>query len=103
MNIFLCCSAGMSTSMLVNKMKQAAEQQGLTCQINAYSITEFEERLSQNDVCLVAPQVKFKFEQFKQRAEEEGKACGLIEMLDYGMMKGDVILEQALKLYQSLK
>lgn len=103
MKIFLCCSAGMSTSMLVNKMREAAQQKGLSCEINAYSITEFEERLRQNNVCLVAPQVKFQFEHFKQRATEEGKACGLIDMLDYGMMKGDVILDQAVKLYQSLK
>ncbi|WP_295894520.1 PTS sugar transporter subunit IIB [uncultured Vibrio sp.] len=102
MKIFLCCSAGMSTSMLVNKMKSSATEKGVSCEINAYSISEFEERLSENDVCLVAPQVKFKFEQFKQRAEEEGKACDLIDMLNYGMMKGDVILDQAIKLYKSL-
>ncbi|MEZ9230710.1 PTS sugar transporter subunit IIB [Vibrio amylolyticus] len=102
MKIFLCCSAGMSTSMLVSKMKNAADEKGLDCEINAYSITEFEQRLSENDVCLVAPQVKFKLDHFKQRAEEEGKACDLIDMLNYGMMKGDVILDQAVGLYKSL-
>ncbi|MEZ8825100.1 PTS sugar transporter subunit IIB [Vibrio amylolyticus] len=102
MKIFLCCSAGMSTSMLVSKMKNAADEKGLDCEINAYSITEFEQRLSENDVCLVAPQVKFKFDHFKQRAQEEGKACDLIDMLNYGMMKGDVILDQAVGLYKSL-
>ncbi|GLO63153.1 PTS sugar transporter subunit IIB [Vibrio sp. MACH09] len=103
MKIFLCCSAGMSTSMLVNKMRVAAQQKELSCEINAYSVSEFEKRLQQNDVCLIAPQVKYQFKQFKQRATEEGKACGLIDMLDYGMMKGDVILEQAVELYQSLE
>lgn len=103
MKIFLCCSAGMSTSMLVNKMQQAAKQKGIECEINAYSISEFEDRLRENDVCLVAPQVKFQFENFKHRAEEQGKACGLIEMIDYGMMKGDEILNQAIALYSSLK
>ncbi len=92
----------MSTSMLVKKMETAAQDKGISCEINAYSITEFEQRLVENDVCLVAPQVKFKLDQFKQRAEEEGKACDLIDMLNYGMMKGDVILDQAVELHKSL-
>lgn len=101
MKIFLCCSAGMSTSMLVNKMKASATQKGVDCEINAYSVSEFEDRLRENDVCLVAPQVKFQFEHFNDRAKEDGKVCGLIEMLDYGMMNGDKVLDQAIKLYKS--
>ena len=30
MNILLCCSAGMSTSLLVNKMEKAAVEEGLS-------------------------------------------------------------------------
>ncbi|MCG9627753.1 PTS sugar transporter subunit IIB [Vibrio mediterranei] len=101
MKIFLCCSAGMSTSMLVSKMKESAVRKNIVCEINAYSISEFEDRLKENDVCLVAPQVKFQFEHFNDRAIAEGKVCGLIEMLDYGMMNGDKILEQAISLYKS--
>lgn len=102
MNIFLCCAAGMSTSLLVKKMREAAVEQQITCSINAYSISEFESALEENDVCLVAPQVRFQFEKFKARAEEKGKACGLIDMMTYGMMKGDVVFEQAVALYQSI-
>ncbi|OAN13060.1 PTS sugar transporter subunit IIB [Photobacterium jeanii] len=101
MKIFLCCAAGMSTSMLVNKMEQAAKDKGIECEISAHSIAEFEDCLKWSDVCLVAPQVKFKFEEFKQAAEAQGKACGLIDMMNYGMMKGDVVLEQAIALHES--
>ncbi|UJF18132.1 PTS sugar transporter subunit IIB [Vibrio sp. SS-MA-C1-2] len=100
MKVFLCCSAGMSTSMLVTKMREEAEKLKLDCTINAYSISEFEACLVENDVCLVAPQVKFKYEDFKQRAEQSGKSCGLIEMMDYGMLRGDKILKQAIDLYE---
>ena len=31
--IFLCCAAGMSTSMVVNKMKQAATEKGIEAEI----------------------------------------------------------------------
>jgi len=102
MKIFLCCAAGMSTSMLVKKMREAADKKDIDCTINAYSISEFEASLAENDVCLVAPQVKFQFEEFKKRAEDSGKACGLIDMMTYGMMKGDVVLDQAVNLYQSM-
>ncbi len=40
--IFLCCAAGMSTSMVVNKMRQAAQHEGIEAEINAYSISAFE-------------------------------------------------------------
>ncbi|GAD90042.1 putative phosphotransferase system enzyme IIB component [Vibrio halioticoli NBRC 102217] len=101
MRIFLCCSAGMSTSMLVKKMKESAAERGIDCTIDAFSISEFETHLAQNDVCLVAPQVKFKFNDFKARADSVGKGCGLIEMANYGMMNGELVLNQAISLYNT--
>ncbi len=51
--ILLCCSAGMSTSMLVKKMEQAAEKQGLECKIDALSVNAFDEAIKEYDVCLL--------------------------------------------------
>lgn len=39
--IMLCCSAGMSTSLLMKKMIAEAEQRGLPVEINAYGVAEF--------------------------------------------------------------
>ncbi len=36
--IMLCCSAGMSTSMLVRKMVEVADQRGLAVQIDAWAL-----------------------------------------------------------------
>ncbi|QFI36959.1 PTS sugar transporter subunit IIB [Moritella marina ATCC 15381] len=99
--VFLCCAAGMSTSMVVNKMRKAAEESGVEAEINAYSISAFETELKKNDVCLVAPQVKYKFAEFSKRCEEENVACGQIDMMQYGMMKGKEILQQAIDLKAS--
>ncbi|WP_194435537.1 PTS sugar transporter subunit IIB [Vibrio fluminensis] len=101
MKIFLCCAAGMSTSMLVTKMEKAAQEQNLECEISAHSVAEFDDCITVCDVCLVAPQVKFKFDDFKREAEALGKGCGLIDMMNYGMLKGDAVLEQAIELYRS--
>ncbi|MEZ8826041.1 PTS sugar transporter subunit IIB [Vibrio amylolyticus] len=101
MKIFLCCAAGMSTSMLVSKMEAAAKDKNIECDISAHSISEFDECIKWSDVCLVAPQVKFKYEEFKQVASDLGKGCGLIDMMNYGLLKGDAVLDQALSLYPS--
>ncbi|CAH0536676.1 PTS sugar transporter subunit IIB [Vibrio marisflavi] len=96
--IFLCCAAGMSTSMVVNKMRQAAQHEGIEAEINAYSISAFETEVKRNDVCLVAPQVKYRYQEFSKRCQEENVACGQIDMMHYGIMKGKEILQQAINL-----
>jgi PTS system cellobiose-specific IIB component len=99
MKIFLCCAAGMSTSMLVSKMELSAKDKDINCEISAHSIAEFDECLRWSDVCLVAPQVRFKYEEFKQEANEQGKGCGLIDMMNYGLLNGEAVLEQAIDLF----
>lgn len=42
--IMLCCSAGMSTSLLMKKMIAEAEQRGLPVEINAYGVAELPNR-----------------------------------------------------------
>lgn len=43
--IMLCCAAGMSTSMLVQKMRAEAEKRALAVEINAYPVAEIESML----------------------------------------------------------
>ncbi|GAA5647872.1 PTS sugar transporter subunit IIB [Vibrio proteolyticus] len=96
--ILLCCSAGMSTSMLVRKMEQAAEIKGIECKIDALSVNAFEDAIKEYDVCLLGPQVRFQLEALQKTAQEHGKNIAAISPQAYGMMKGDEVLEQALAL-----
>lgn len=57
--IVLCCAAGMSTSMLVNKMTAEAQQRALALEIYAVPVAEFERELPNADVILLGPQVKY--------------------------------------------
>ena len=57
--ITLFCSAGMSTSLLVNKMKEAASAAGKDYEIAAYSMNEAPEKGKTADVILLGPQVRF--------------------------------------------
>ena len=99
MRIVLCCAAGMSTSMLVNKMQSAAQGRGLTIDIKAVPVAEFERILPDADVVLLGPQVKFEAARLMTIAEPQGKAVAVIDMMDYGMMRGEQVLDTALALH----
>ncbi|MGL4654040.1 PTS sugar transporter subunit IIB [Cetobacterium sp. ZOR0034] len=96
--ILLCCSAGMSTSLLVTKMKKAAEENKLSIEINAVALELFDENLPNYDVFLLGPQVKFKKNDFQKKADAYDKKVEVINMIDYGTMNGKKVLEFALSL-----
>ncbi len=96
--IFLCCAAGMSTSMVVKKMKEAALQKGIEVEITAVGMDEFDATLPNYDCCLIGPQIKYKQAEFKAKGEALGKKVAVINAMDYGMMKGEKILNDALAL-----
>ncbi|NLS12510.1 PTS sugar transporter subunit IIB [Vibrio sp. SM6] len=96
--IFLVCSAGMSTSMVVTKMREAAQSKGIDTEIKAYSVSEFSDVVDQYQVCLVAPQIKYEFDRLSGICNEKGVKCGQIGMMEYGMMNGAAILDAALAL-----
>ena len=90
----------MSTSMVVNKMKQAAAAKGIETQIVAVAMEEFDNTLPNYDCCLLGPQIKYKFDEFKKKAEAAGKPIAVINNMDYGMMRGDKIPADALAMMQ---
>lgn len=101
--ILLCCSAGMSTSMVVQKMQKAASQQGLDASIDAVGMEEFNEKIAEYDCCLLGPQIKYKLADFQKQATEYNKPVTVINTMDYGMLNGDKILKAALALIESHK
>lgn len=96
--ILLCCSAGMSTSLLVTKMKKVAEEKGIDVEINAIALELFEENLPNYDVFLLGPQVKFKKTDFQKKADAFNKKVDVINMIDYGTMNGAKVLDFTLSL-----
>ncbi|EJG1086789.1 PTS sugar transporter subunit IIB [Vibrio parahaemolyticus] len=96
--IALCCAAGMSTSMLVDKMRQHAEKEGIECEIKAFPDSEFEKVIEEYDCVLLGPQVRFKLNDFSKIAEAMDKKVEVIQMMDYGAMRGDKVLKFALDL-----
>lgn len=97
--IALFCAGGMSTSILVKKMKEAAEKIGLEVDLEAYPESTLAKRLEEGiDVALLGPQVRFKLTSLKALCEPKGVPIDVINTMDYGLMNGEKVLNQALKL-----
>ncbi|PTM57888.1 PTS sugar transporter subunit IIB [Desmospora activa] len=98
MNILLVCAAGMSTSLLVSKMKEAADSKGVNVTIQAVSADQAQKHLDEIDVLLLGPQVRYKLPQFKKEGEKRGIPVDVINPADYGRINGQGVLEFALRL-----
>lgn len=101
MNIYLVCNAGMSTSILVKKMQEAAAQKGLAdVNIEAFSVEILDERVDSADCVLLGPQIRHMLADVQKIVA--GKCpVAVIDMRDYGMIRGDKVLDKALKLMEA--
>ena len=89
------CSAGMSTSILVNNMRKYA---GPDDEIKACPLGELEYKIEDCDVILVSPQIRFQYDLIRDMAETYGKKAALIDPYAYSHMEEAKILQQALDL-----
>lgn len=96
--IILCCSAGMSTSLLVSKMQASAKERGIDAQIQAMSEADVKNHEDEMDVLLLGPQVRFILSRMKSKYEPMGIPVDVIPTVDYGTMNGAKVLDFALKL-----
>ncbi|EKQ51315.1 MULTISPECIES: PTS sugar transporter subunit IIB [unclassified Clostridium] len=96
--IKLFCASGMSTSVLVNKMKEAAKVKGVDAEIIAYPESQMDRHLDSMDVALLGPQVGYTLGKAKSLCEPKGVPVEVIPMVDYGMMNGAKVLDLALSL-----
>jgi PTS system cellobiose-specific IIB component len=93
--ILLVCAAGMSTSLLVNKMLDAAKEKGVEVEITALPVSEASKLVDQVDMVLLGPQVRFQ----KPQVDALVKGRIPVEVIDmrlYGTMNGKAVLENAL-------
>ncbi len=86
----------MSTSLLVNKMKEAAAAQGLDYEIAAYSLGDFDEKAPLADVILLGPQVRYALDKLKKQHPDY--KISDIPMRLYGLMDGKGTIEIAKKM-----
>lgn len=82
MKILLICAAGMSTSILMKKMEQYTNDQGIDLDIKAVGLMDYQDYAQDYDVILLGPQVSYKLDSVK---ETVSKPVATIPTMDYAM------------------
>ena len=98
MNVMFVCSAGMSTSLLVEKVRKVAEEKGVDVEVYAVGEAEARKDLAQADVLLLGPQVRYLENSFKKAIGDSKTKIGVVDMKSYGRMDGEKVLEQIMEL-----
>ena len=75
-HLTLICMAGISTSLLVNKMKRLIRNENLEIAVTAMSERAFQGYTGQTDVLLLGPQLGHRFESLKEQYESKGIRIG---------------------------
>lgn len=96
--ILLACSAGMSTTLLVSRMKEEAKVRGIEAEIWAVTQDQAPSEMEQADVLLIGPQMKFLKEKLSKIADELETPLDVIDPEAYGRVDGKGVLDQALAL-----
>lgn len=101
--IYLFCDSGMSTSLLVTKMKEVAAKHNLDLEIAAYPYGKAHAIITkQNPDCvLLGPQVRFLFKSMQEKYHPLGIPVEVIDAADYGVMNGENVLKQAIAIIKS--
>ncbi len=91
--IYLFCSAGMSTSLLVSKMRAQAAKYEVPVEIEAFSETFAAEKGPEADVILLGPQIAYLLPDIQRLLP--GKAIEVIDSTLYGKVDGLGVLKAA--------
>lgn len=91
--IYLFCSAGMSTSLLVSKMRQQAEKYEVPVVIEAFSETLVLQKGNDADLVLLGPQIAWKHSEIQRLLPT--KNVEVIDSVLYGKVDGLGVLKAA--------
>lgn len=95
MKILLCCNAGMSSSILVSKIREAGEKRGMDITIKAVANSSIKDQVGLWDVCLVGPQLIYAVPSIKQQLHIP---VASVEPRTYALADGDQALDFAISL-----
>ena len=102
MKVLLVCNAGMSTSILVQKMEMAAKEQNIDLTITVLGFTQAEKVLKEWDIVMLGPQVRHQLVGLEKAAEGQ-VPVEVIDMKDYGTMNGANVLKRAIEIVEARK
>ena len=96
MKKLLCCANGLSTSILMQKMRKWGKEKGIELEVIAKPSSDIENVYKDYDCILVGPQIAYQLEEIKGIAV--GKPVDKINPADYGLGNVENIMKQVHKL-----
>ncbi len=96
-NILISCSGGFSSSLVISKVKKAAQNKGLEVNTWAINCADIEDNVSKADILLIAPQIQYELPHATEVAKAAGIPCLPVSQADYGRCNGEHILETVLE------
>lgn len=99
MKVALVCTAGMSTSLVVEKMKKALREDEKGSVIKAIPMDNLENCINEFDVILLGPQIRYKKDEFERLGKKYNIPVAVINTMDYGLVNGEKILDTARSLF----
>ncbi|MGL6064767.1 MAG: PTS sugar transporter subunit IIB [Fusobacteriaceae bacterium] len=100
--ILLACNAGMSTSLLVNKMKKIAAEHKFEAEIKAVPEMVAPDHFDDINILLLGPQIKYLELKMKELANGRFPVV-TINTQKYGMMDGLGVLKDAILAIKEFK
>lgn len=97
--ILLVCNAGISTSILVSKMKKAAQAQGIDVSIQVKSMTGVKDVIQDMDIVLLAPQIGYEQKKLQDLAGDI--PVEKVDVRDFGILNGEGVLREAMKVLEA--
>ena len=96
-SILLLCAAGMSTSLLMRKLKKYALDNNIELNIDAVGLSanDYVDEAKKHDVILMGPQVSYRLNEVK---EETGMPVATISPTDYALSNAQNIFALTTKL-----
>lgn len=94
--LLLMCMGGFSTGILMEKMKNAAKEKQEDVDVKAVGASQLDTYVNDCDVLLLAPQISYMEDSIRKNYPK--LPIYAIDSRDYGMLKGDKVLDGALQL-----
>lgn len=103
MTLLLACNLGMSTSLLVEKLKTEAKSRGLDLEVDAVPFDKVILTADKTDILLLGPQVRYLVKKFRDQFGDKIPVIEAMNMSDYALLNAGKILDEALALYDASK
>ena len=103
--VIFACAGGMSTSLLVNKIRKEALERSLDFDFIAISEQLLYQHLNSDSDNIVAvllgPQMRFALDESKKQTEKLGIPIDIIDPVAYGTMNASKVLDQILQMIKA--